>query len=89
MSIEHWDKGTDGNIVCWPLVGIETAPMLNGMAGLVRMEYLTDPATNKKRSAVQLAITVNEVTRLITELQILERQLRDNLASDPATGKPS
>jgi hypothetical protein len=89
MNINHWDKAADGNVICWPLIGVETAPMLNGMAGLVRLEYLTDPNTGKTRSALQVAITVNEVTRLIAELQILEKQLRDNLAADVPRGKPS
>jgi hypothetical protein len=88
MSIAHWDKAADCNVICWPLVGVETAPMLNGMAGPVGLEYLTDPKSDKTRSALQVAITVNEVTRLIAELQIFERPLRDNLAADVPTGKP-
>lgn len=88
MGIAHWDKGDDGNIICNPLTGVECAPMINGMVGLVRIEYLVDPQT-ERRSAVQLAITVNEVTRLIAKLQALESQLRANLAADKPLGKVS
>lgn len=87
MGITHWDKGTDGNIICNPLTGVESAPMLNGMVGLVRLEYFVDQSETK--SAVQLAITVNEVTRLIRELQVLEQQLHANLAADKPAGKVS
>lgn len=88
MGINHWDKSPDGNLVCFPLTGCETAPMLNGMVALIRFEYLLDQHATD-RAALQLAITTTEVTRLISELQTLQQQLQDNLATDRPKGKSS
>jgi hypothetical protein len=89
ISVDHWDRNAEGTqVVCVPLTGWETAPMKNGMAGLIRLEYLTDPSS-KKKSALQLAIPTDAVASLIGELQILEKQLRTNFAADVPTGKPS
>jgi len=63
--------------------------MNDGMAGLMRFEYLADQTDVKKTGALQLAITINEVGRLIEELKIFERQLKANLAADKPSGKPS
>jgi hypothetical protein len=89
VSIAHWDTLPDGNIQCWPLAGCETAAMKNGMMALVRFEYLTDPSSDAERKALQFAITVNEVSKLVLEFQALESQLQTNLAADVHSGKVS
>jgi hypothetical protein len=88
MNIAHWDKDEAGNLRVFPLVSCESAPMRNGMAGFIRLQYFLDQ-TEQKLGTAQLGVTVNELGRLITELQVLETQLRDNLAADRPIGKPS
>ncbi len=54
ISIDHWDRNAEGTqVVCVPLTGWETVPMKNGMAGLIRLEYLADP--NSKKNGLRKA----------------------------------
>jgi hypothetical protein len=87
-TVADWDKNADGTIKLNPLVGFEAAPMRNGMAGFVRIVYLTG-GPNKETGALQLGIAYPEVKRIIAELEILDRQLAENLAADVPAGKPS
>lgn len=87
-TLADWDKNADGSIAVKPLVGIDSAPMRNGMAALLRISYLTG-GPNDDTAAVQLAIAYPEVARLIAELQALQQALTANLAADVPPGAPS
>jgi hypothetical protein len=87
VTNNDWDKASDGNLICYPLTGVKTAATANGTFALLRFEYLPHP--NSAPKGLQFAITTNEVTRLIGDLQTLEKELRDNLAADKPSGKPS
>uniref|UniRef100_Q07KC3 Uncharacterized protein n=1 Tax=Rhodopseudomonas palustris (strain BisA53) TaxID=316055 RepID=Q07KC3_RHOP5 len=87
MSFDGWDKTSDGGVILNPLCRIETAPLPHGVAGVLRIVYLTG-GPNDETAAVQLVVAYQGVVRLINELQILHQMLTDNLPVEGQAGEP-
>ena len=64
----------------------EIAPGIEGMNGLVRIEYAIDSARSKSE-AVQLNFTSSGVRDFISDLTLLAHMMDQNLATHKPTGK--
>jgi hypothetical protein len=87
MGFDGWDKNSDGSVILNPLYRVESAPLPHGVAGVLRIVYLTG-GPDDETAAVQLVIAYQGVLRLIDELKILHQTLTENLPVDGQTGEP-
>jgi hypothetical protein len=85
MSFSGWDKHPNGDLVVYPVVGWNTATAMKGMAGVVRLEYSTDPSM-KQQAAAQLILTMPQVRELSGTLAKLADTLESQLAADKPVG---
>ena len=81
MQLRNWDKTAEGNVKCNPATRWEIAPGIEGMNGLVRIEYATDSALSKT-AAVQLNFTPSGLRDFISDLTLLAHMMDQNLATD-------
>ncbi|GLK79707.1 MULTISPECIES: hypothetical protein [Methylopila] len=84
MALNDWKKHPGGGLAINPIVGYETAAMVDGMAGMIRLEFALDP-TMQRSDAVQLVATPKQLEDLILAL----RDLADNLNVSQAVGRPA
>jgi hypothetical protein len=87
MSFDGWDKNSDGSVILNPLYRVESAALPHGVAGVLRVVYLTG-GPNDETAAVQLVIAYQGVLRLIDELKILHQAMTDKLPVEGQTGEP-
>ncbi|CAN5129993.1 hypothetical protein BH10PSE7_BH10PSE7_37550 [soil metagenome] len=83
-TVKGWDVDDKGTVKAFPVVGWSTATFKNGQIGGLRFDVAMD-RTMKKRSGVQLALTVPQVRKLSEMLAAFA----DKLEAAPANGKPA
>jgi hypothetical protein len=85
MNFRDWDKRPNGDLVVYPVIGWSTVTAMKGMAGVVRLEYSTDPSM-KQQAAAQLILTMPQVRELSEALANLADTLEKQLAADQPIG---
>lgn len=85
VALNDWKKHPEGGLAINPITGYETAAMLDGKAGMIRIEFALDP-TMLRNDAVQLVATPKQLEDLILSLRDLADQLGLNAGSDRPTG---
>ena len=86
MQLRNWEKTAEGNVKCNPAVRWEIAAGIEGLSGLVRIEYATD-FTLSKTAAVQLNFTPSGLRDFISDLTLLAHMMDQNLARDKRPAK--
>jgi hypothetical protein len=84
MSFQGWDMNEDGNIQVFPVIGWGTATFMKGMAGGLRLEFLTDRSM-MKTSSLQVVLTAPQVRELSDALATLAVRLESELRDDKPT----
>jgi hypothetical protein len=88
MVLKGWDTDANGNIKVFPFTGVQLATAMDGMSGMLRIEYATE-ATLKQLSALQVIVTAAQARKFGRVLIELADLLEKKLAADKPEGKPS
>ncbi|MDV7142350.1 hypothetical protein R3X27_06615 [Tropicimonas sp. TH_r6] len=84
MADKDWEGHPLGGVSVFPVTGIKTGTAMEGKAGVVRIEYGTEPSL-KKRVAKQFLLNASQVRGLSERLA----ELADRLdAAQDDNGKP-
>ena len=86
MAQKGWDPHPLGDTAVFPVTGVKTGTALKGKAGVMRVEYGTEP-TLQKRKAQQFLLTAQQVRSLSETLAALADRLEaagsDDTPTDP------
>lgn len=74
MAKKDWDEHPLGGTSVFPVTGIRTGTALGGKAGVIRVEYGTEPSL-KKRKAQQFMLTAQQARALSQTLSELADRL--------------
>ncbi|RYH08629.1 hypothetical protein [Tropicimonas sp. IMCC6043] len=83
MAQKDWDAHPLGDIAVFPVTGFRTGTALKGRAGVLRIEYGTEP-TLRKRKAQQFLLTPDQLRRLGQRLEDLADRLESPGSTDEA-----
>ena len=84
MAQKGWDAHPLGGASVFPVTGIKTATALKGKAGVIRIEYGTEPSLTK-RKAQQFLLNPEQVRGLSKVLAELADRLEAVAAAEAPT----
>lgn len=85
MAKGNWDAHPLGDVAVFPVTGLRTGTAMKGQAGVLRIEYGTEP-TLQKRKAQQFLLTPRQIRELGQRLADLADRLDASAGTDDPTG---